>query len=160
MTWLLTSLAWFTLTAVCHIFLHKFRLILGLSWGAILGIFILGFIGCLVTIMQLPTPFPLTGMLLYTALTLAFAALTASPSLGDESPMTKVLSLLLQGPQTEKQLVSVLTDDEIFGKRIRDLIRSAWIKREGNFIRLTARGRQIAHIFMLYRKLLGLSEGG
>ncbi len=81
--------------------------------------------------------------------------------LGNESPTTKILiGLRHNGSLTEKQILSLFTYDEVIGKRIDELIQSKWIGKYNDTFFVTKRGKHIASFFTLYRRLLGLSEGG
>lgn len=164
---IISSLIWVSGTVLVHIVLSKVRLILGWSRLAVLGVFIVGLVGCvLTTVWYLPRassslPLPLTGIFLYIFCSLAYLAITGSPTLGDESPTTKILlGLRRKGPLTQKQIFSLFTYREVIGKRMNDLLESQWIQKKGNALVATRRGRLIASFFTSYRRILGLSEGG
>jgi len=166
MTHIVVAIGWLAISILTHFLLNKLRLYVGISRSALLGVFIVGCIGCVATyIWYLPyiqsaNPLPLTGICLYIALSLAYMSITASPTLGDQSPSCKIIMHLIDRPSTKKQLISLFTVETIIGKRISDLIDSkCMIKRKHEFV-ITKRGKYLAEILSLYRKLLNLSEGG
>ncbi len=167
MTFLLVSFFWFFVSIVLHVLANKMRLVLSVSRKLLMGVFVLGLVGYIVTIQSPPThiesalSLPLTGIFLYIALTLAYGSITASPSLGDESPTSKIVLLLFRkGPQTEKQIFSEFTHHEVLGKRIRNLLQTKWVTNNKGVLKATKQGRLIGKIFLLYRNVLGISEGG
>lgn len=167
MIYILSAFSWLSLSIALHIIVHKLRLIIGISRIAILSVFIVGLVGCIISNNWLMAHvisgifLPYTSIALYISLSCAYLSITGSPTLGDESPTTKILIRLFRhGPQAEKQIFSLFTYEEVIGKRIHDLIQSKWIRKRGNRFIVTKRGKQIASFFLAYRRLLRLSEGG
>lgn len=167
MTLFANSLVWFIIAVIAHIFVTKLRLILNISWIMTYSVFGVGFIGCVIVtlwmISSLPLlyPLPISSIALYASLSLSYMALTASPVLQDESPTTKILrTLLTKGYQTEKQLLSVLSEDEVIGKRINDSIQFGWLAKHNSRLVMTKRGKHIVKFLQFYRRILGISEGG
>ncbi len=167
MAYFLSAFFWLSLSIVMHIIFSKLRVILGVSRIAILGVFIVGLIGHSITTLWLTTyaaptvSLPYTSTALFVAFSCAYLSITGSPSLGDKSPTTKIIiQLFRHGPQTEKQILSLFTYEEVIGKRINDLIQNKCVRKKGKMFIVTKRGSQIASFFIAYRRLLRLSEGG
>lgn len=167
MEYLIIAFGWFLMSIAVHILLNKLRLFIGIPNFFLLGIFVVGLVGCLMSILWFVPPdrsilsLPATSILLYCSLSLAWAALTASPTLGDESPTTTILMrLLCAGPQTEAQLMRIFTYEDVVGERINNLIRIGWVKKRGRSLIATKQGNLVATVFFAYRRILGLSEGG
>lgn len=139
---------------------------MGLSRSKVLSVLVLGFIGCVITTIWLTTndstavSLPMTSILLYCTCALAYAGITASPTLGDQSPTTQLLLYLRNGPKTKKQLFLYLVKHDVITKRINDLTDSKCITKSGSMIRLTQRGKQLAGALIIYRRVLKLTEGG
>lgn len=167
MTNILSAIAWLVVSAVLHILINKLRLILPISRVVILLVFFLGSTGNIITniwlLKHVPSsiPLPLVSIALNIALALAYISITGSPSLGDESPSSKiVLSLLRNGPQTEKQLLKIFSDEEVIGKRLTDLISSRCLYEKRGMLIVALRGEIIARIFIAFRGILRLTQGG
>lgn len=167
MIYIISSLVWALGAAVADILLNKVRLLLGWSRLAVLWVFIVGAVGCVLTTVwyidpvSSSIPLPLTGIFLYIFCSVAYLTMTGTPSLGDESPTTTiVLVLRRKGRLTEKQIFSLFTYQDAIGKRVNDLLDGQWIQKKGNALVATWRGRLIASFFTSYRRILGLSEGG
>lgn len=165
--YIVSSFAWFLCAVLVHIALSKMRLILGFSISGVLGAFVVGLVGCIITTVWLlhwtlsSNPLPLTGVSLYVFCSLAYLSIAGAPMLGDESPTTKILiGLRNKGSLTKRQILSLFTYDEVIGKRINALCRDRWIQKKGNAFIVTPKGKYFASFFMAYRRLLGLSIGG
>lgn len=152
MTYLYISLLWFVSTVILHIALSKFRMIFRIPWGVPLGAFILGIVSFTIT-----TP-SILGVTLYIALTAAYVAVSASPSLGDESPSSKiVLELIKKGALSQKQIVTLFNREDLISKRLRDLISSGWVQEDMGVLIVTPVGKRFTRIFLWLRNILGLA---
>lgn len=167
MEYLRSTFFWLGVSILMHIIINKLRIILGISRFGTLCVFIVGLVGSIFTTLWLlghvvsGISLPYTSVMLYVFCSLAYLSIAGAPILGNESPTTKVLiGLRRKGPLSKKQILSLFTYDEVIGKRINDLIQSQWIERKGNRVIVTKRGAHIVSFFLVYRKLLRLSEGG
>lgn len=167
MKYILVSFSFLIICIAVHIIFNKIHKLIGIPRFFLYGIFATGFIGCSITNISLiqagsiQMSLPLTSIFLFGSMSLAYLSLVESPSLEDQSPTTKLLiAFLRKGSQTEKQLIKLFKFDEIIKKRINDLSMARFIEKNGNTLVLTQKGMFVAQFFLLYRKLLGLSEGG
>ncbi|MHB8834639.1 MAG: hypothetical protein ACYC9Y_02890 [Candidatus Methylomirabilia bacterium] len=62
--------------------------------------------------------------------------------------------------RSREEFFRVITDDLIVASRLRALLDSGWVAREAGRYRLTPRGMFWHSVFYLWRRLLGLPEGG
>lgn len=164
MIYIYVSLLWFVVSVGIHILLNKFRLFLKIPWGVPLIVFIVGLAGCTITTLWLRSvggivpSLPLTGVALYVAAVGAYGAVSASPSLGDESPSSKVvLHLLRRGALTEKNIFALFTRQDLITKRLRDLISSGWVREEKGMLMVTPVGMRFAKFFLWLRRVLGMA---
>lgn len=167
MIFLFFSVLWFIVAAVIHILINKARYLVSVPRSYALLVFVIGGIACAVSefILALTNNdqirLPITSMLLYVTCSVSYISITASPTLGDQSPSSKiVLSLLHKGSQNEKQILVLFTEEEVLGKRLKDLVDSGCVEKKKTKYFVTKRGMLLASVFINYRKLLGISEGG
>ena len=60
----------------------------------------------------------------------------------------------------EADFNAMMNDSLLVEPRIKDMLRDGLITQDGNIYHLTAKGRRMAGIFVLHRRLLGAGMGG
>lgn len=60
----------------------------------------------------------------------------------------------------EAEFNAMMNDSLLVEPRIKDMLRDGLITQDGNVYHLTAKGRRMAGIFVLHRRLLGAGMGG
>ena len=78
-----------------------------------------------------------------------------------ESPSKRLLLFLeSKGLATFDELCTCMTDEAIIEPRLRDLIHTGFVLREGSSYRLVARGHRLAGVLKAYQILCGKEMGG
>lgn len=164
MIYIASTIIWLLLSIILHIFIVKLRFILKISPLKAVLVFFVGLIGCLVTNLFILNPsevsLPYSSILLFISLAAAYAGITGSPSLGDQSPTTSMLLYLQKKPAKRQELLLHFKTTDVLAKRMEDFVGMGFIEKKKGRYFLTSKGKQMAKIFKLYRQILGLSEGG
>ena len=105
------------------------------------------------------------GLVQAVLLSLAFAAgyVMTYPAIEVESPTLVMIQAIARRGDTglaRATLFEQLNDEVLVAPRVRDLVREGLaIERDGR-LHLSARGRRLATWFLVWRRVLGASEGG
>lgn len=158
----------FLITFIIHILLHRFLLRYKIVTFKSLSIFAFGFIldlgGVIYLYENVPinnseilfTPLPVTALILYVLLSLNFAIFMTSIYLKDQSPSAKLVWLVKINSKAElKEIKHYFSNSELIFKRLADLVRVRWIKKEGARYKIITRGKLIIKFIYFYRSLLG-----
>lgn len=60
----------------------------------------------------------------------------------------------------ETDFCAMMNDTLLVEPRIRDMLRDGLATKEGDVYQLTSKGRRMAHLFVVHRRLLGAGMGG
>lgn len=113
----------------------------------------------------LPLPVPLHSYLqiiiFMTACTLAY--MITYTTIEVDSP-SLVMAMTIHNAGTagipEEEFVRMMNDELLIVPRIRDMLRDGLATRQGDRYFLTPKGRRMAKLFILHRRLLGAGMGG
>lgn len=149
------------LCSVCvHIFLHRWLVSIGKVTFASVGVFCIGFFvhaGIAISYLSLP----LTSIVLYCLLAVLHIIFFTSPYNNDLGPsITLYFALQKHRVMTEKELLSLLSDEVLIHQRLRDLQSSGLIYRTKNSASATEKGKSLDRLLETYRRLLGWKSSG
>lgn len=96
-----------------------------------------------------------------TAVTLAYM-ITYSAIEVDSPSLIMALAIMRAGEAglPESEFYDMMNDTLLVDPRIRDLLRDGLATQEGDCYRLTSKGKRMARLFIMHRRLLGAGMGG
>ena len=97
------------------------------------------------------------------ALALAAAYVMTYPAIEVESPtLVMIEAITRRGAEglPRELLFEQLNDAVLVAPRIRDLVAEGWAEEHDGRLQLTAPGRRLVRMFILWRRLLGAEQGG
>ncbi len=99
----------------------------------------------------------LFGLVVALAYTISHTAVEA-----DSPTLVMIRAVAAAGPEglPAERLVEFASDAVLIQPRLDDLVRDGHLRREGEHYVLTAKGRGLAGIFILQRRIFGLGQGG
>lgn len=157
---ILVSLGAFVATVAVHVLIHRH---LAYRWGIVTGKTIIVYAAAFLILAGIVAtmPFPLTTLWLYALLVLSYLLYFLSFLSEGESPSAKILRIVsAEGPLSCADIFSRFTNEELFGKRLKQLVLSGFLMRVGDRFRVCKRGAVAAEFFLWYRKLLRWDWGG
>lgn len=136
--------------------------------------FVIGILGGLVLVLGLAALLPglaarlpadSFGVVQAAVLALAFAAgyVMTYPAIEVESPtLVMIQAIARRGDRglARATLFEQLNDEVLVAPRVRDLMREGLAIERGGRLHLSARGRKLVAWFLVWRRVLGASEGG
>lgn len=103
----------------------------------------------------------LSAVLAHVAVSLAYiVTYSGLEQDGPSMTMAKFTDMAGARGRSREEFFRVITDELIVASRLRALLDGGWVTREAGRYRLTARGAFWHGVFSLWRRLLGLPEGG
>ena len=99
-------------------------------------------------------------ILLYFAL--SFAYIMSYPAIQAISPSLEIMMIIGEKKNKinkKEDIIKIYNENVIFEDRIFDLKKNDLIKNDGGYYKLTLAAKIIINIFILYRKIIGLSFG-
>lgn len=106
-------------------------------------------------------PLPFTAVATYALLSMGYLIFFIAPFLGEESPTSLLLVMLLKKKRaTETEIISAFSDSELILKRLEKLKEQGFIKLRNKNYSINRRGLRIAYLVNMYRKLLGWESFG
>jgi hypothetical protein len=101
------------------------------------------------------TALPITAIILYGFISLAFIVVSATPLLGDESPSSKILLMVnKKNGIAFSEIKKFFSTNDLILKRLDDLRKQSWIEKKNHMYYILPVGTMIAKIVSIYRKLL------
>lgn len=167
MTYIFFGLIIFVLAASSHIVLHNILVRMGIMTFKTVVVFMAGLIVLFVVIIfgsrlnYGDDQLIFSPIILYLLMTSSYILFFLSPYLGDESPSSKILYLIIkEGKMTEKAIANKFSDKELVTKRLVDMKKRGWIKESRKKYIVLPEGIKIVKFVTFYRKMLGASMIG
>lgn len=156
---LLLSILVFVGAVCCHVLVHRLLVRWGIVTGKTITVYAIGFLvlAGIVRSMQ----FPVTALWFYTLLVISYLLYFLSFLSDGQSPSAKIIRMVAShGPLSRREILTLLTNEELLGTRISRLISSGLLSNVGDRLHVRPSGVVIAGFFGLYRKLLRWDWGG
>ncbi|OGG08689.1 hypothetical protein A2154_01720 [Candidatus Gottesmanbacteria bacterium RBG_16_43_7] len=163
---IISTIVIFILTVFLHLYIHK--LAVHNTAGSIkaMGIFVAGFATQATVIYFISksddvSEMPIAALFLFLLLTLDYIAEIASPLLGDESPSSKIILMVMKsGGLTKAAIMRAFSYTTLINKRLDDMVRSGWIRKSGKIYFALPKGKIINRVIDVYRKLINWKTVG
>jgi hypothetical protein len=150
----------FIFAAISHILIHRLLVQMGVAtfktmlvFGVLFGllIFLLYFIFPVEKVADIRY----SSIIFYILLSMAYIVVTATPSLGDESPSSRIILFIKKsGSLTKKEIIGDFSDKLLVEKRISDLLKSEYIRKQDQRFIITQNGKKLMILINLYWKIL------
>lgn len=171
----LISLVVFAFTTICHIFLHRLLAKLGIRTFKSVSVYGLG----LIFIISLSSfniikhlfynktgtlqslPIPITGIVLYSLLSILNIMFFTSPYMGNISPSYKILLLIKNSRGlSKKAILKSFSDQELIGKRLNNLVLDGFLQRNKKLFKILPKGQKLVSVIDYYRSWLKWKSSG
>lgn len=104
---------------------------------------------------------PLTSIFIYLLLSLIFIIFFLYTYLVEEGPSSTILSVLKKKRKiADSQIYDYFSDSSLIGSRMRDLIKQGTVVEKNKRIFIQNKGKLIATLINIYRKMLGWQNFG
>lgn len=163
---LLVSIILFMTTLFVHVMVYRTVKKFKSDTEVTLFIFSVGFINSAILICWLSKDnyfsiLPLTSIFIYLLLSLIFIIFFLYTYLVEEGPSSTILSVLKKKRKIpERQIYDNFSDTKLIGSRMKDLIKQGIVVEKNKRIFIQGKGKLIANLINVYRKMLGWQNFG
>ena len=106
-------------------------------------------------------PLPLTAVVVYLLLSVAYLIFFLAPYLGEDSPTSTILIMLKKNNRrTFGQIRTKFTNQKLIGLRLVKFIDGGYVRKHHNKYFILPKGKLVATIINFYRQILGWNTFG
>lgn len=166
MVTLLVSIILFLLTLFVHVIAYRKVKKFKSDTQVTLLIFLIGsiisaFFICWLSKNKYFSILPLTSIFIYLLLSLIFIIFFLYTYLVEEGPSSTILSVLKKKRKIpEQQIYDYFSDSRLIGSRMKDLLKQGIVIEKNKRILIQKKGKLIADLINIYRKMLGWQNFG